>query len=100
VLIAAGTGQVAHAVAVMAAFWLGSLPALTALALGARKLIPRFQSSLPVIASILLIVTGLYTATGRASADLSTMVAPSVELDSSPDALIPLADQRLPCCDP
>lgn len=86
VLIAAGTGQVAHAVVVMAAFWLGSLPALTALALGARQLIPRFQSSLPIIAGVLLIMTGLYTATGRAAADLSTMVAPKVELDGSSGA--------------
>ena len=100
VLIAAGTGQVAHAVVVMAAFWLGSLPALTALALGARQLIPRFQSSLPIIAGVLLIMTGLYTATGRAAADLSTMVAPKVELDGSSGALIHLKDQPLPCCEP
>ena len=100
VLIAAGTGQVAHAMAVMGAFWLGTLPALTALALGARQLIPRFQSSLPIIAGVLLIVTGLYTATGRAAADLSTMVAPQVDLTSSPDAWMHWTDQPLPCCEP
>lgn len=100
VLIAAGTGQVAHALAVMGAFWLGTLPALTAVALGARQLIPRFQSSLPIIAGVLLIVTGLYTATGRAAADLSTMVAPHVDLDGSPDAWIHWTEQPLPCCEP
>ena len=76
------------------------MPALTAVTLGARQLIPRFQSSLPIIAGVLLIMTGLYTATGRASADLSTMVAPQFELDGSADALIHLADEPLPCCEP
>lgn len=100
VLIAAGTGQVSSAIVVMAAFWLGTLPALTALALGARQLIPRFQSALPIIAGTLLIVTGLYTATGRASADLSSMVAPKVELDSMQDVWISLTHETLPCCEP
>ncbi len=99
-LIAAGTGDVVQAVGVMGAFWLGTLPALTALALGARQLIPRLQSSLPIIAGVLLIVTGFYTATGRASADLSRMVTPDVEWNDSPDALIHLVDQPLPCCEP
>jgi sulfite exporter TauE/SafE len=100
VLIAAGTGDVLQAFGVMGAFWLGTLPALTALALGARQLIPRLQSSLPIIAGVLLIVTGFYTATGRASADLSRMVTPTVEWNDSTDALIHLVDQPLPCCEP
>ena len=100
VLIAAGTGDVVQAFGVMGAFWLGTIPALTALALGARQLIPRLQSSLPIIAGVLLIVTGLYTATGRASADLSRVVAPDVGWKDSPDALMHLVDQPLPCCEP
>ena len=84
----------------MGAFWLGSLPALSALTLGARQLIPRFQSSLPLIAAVLLIVTGLYTATGRAAVDLSAMTAPQVDPNPTADSLIRLTDEPLPCCKP
>lgn len=106
VLLAAGTGGLASALTVMAAFWVGTLPALTAVWLGARSIVPRMGTSLPVVAGILLIVTGLYTATGRAAADLSEMVAPDViqqpvadtEAAIQPDGLTGLIDQPLPCC--
>jgi sulfite exporter TauE/SafE len=99
VLVAAGTGAVVPALIVMAAFWVGTLPALTALTLGARSLIPRFARLLPLAASMLLIITGLYTATGRASADLSAMVPPRVDPQADVTSLIDLADQPLPCCE-
>jgi sulfite exporter TauE/SafE len=100
VLVAAGTGDVVLALTVMAAFWLGTLPALTALVLGARSLIPKFRTALPIIASLLLIATGLYTATGRASADLSAMVPPRLGNEVDAGSLIGLADEPLPCCQP
>jgi sulfite exporter TauE/SafE len=84
----------------MFAFWIGTVPALTALTMGARSLIPKFRAALPIVASMLLIVTGLYTASGRASADLSTMVAPKLELHDGVTSLIGLTDETLPCCDP
>ncbi|MGI9472987.1 MAG: sulfite exporter TauE/SafE family protein [Rubripirellula sp.] len=105
-LVAAGTGDVLLALTVMTAFWVGTLPALTALTLGAHSLIPRFRRLLPVAASLLLIATGFYTATGRASADLSRMVTPEqiVRLDEDgqidASALIGLKDEPLPCCEP
>jgi hypothetical protein len=100
VLVAAGTGAVVPALAVMAAFWVGTVPALTALTVGARSLIPRFRTLLPIAASILLIVTGLYTATGRASADLSAMVPARLDPQGDVTSLMGLADQPLPCCQP
>lgn len=106
VLVAAGTGDILLSLTVMTAFWVGTLPALTALTVGMRSLIPRVQRWLPVFASLLLIATGLYTATGRASADLSKMVAPDAvhagdgEGDYSAAALIGLTDEPLPCCEP
>jgi sulfite exporter TauE/SafE len=102
VLVAAGTGSVVLALTVMTAFWIGTLPALTAVALGARSLIPRFRSVLPIAAGLLLILTGLYTATGRASADLSTMHLHGTQLKSpgDPSSLIGLTDEPLPCCEP
>jgi sulfite exporter TauE/SafE len=99
VLFAAGTGGVVPSLVVMIAFWIGSLPALTALSLGATRLLPRLQSSLPMIAALVLILTGFYTATGRASADLSAMKLPRLQIDSA-DSLVDLADEPLPCCQP
>lgn len=99
VLVAAGTGDIVLALIVMTAFWIGTLPALTAVALGARSLIPRFRSVLPLAAGLLLIITGLYTATGRASADLSTMHLQGMQIDST-RSLVGLADEPLPCCEP
>ncbi len=49
VLVAAGTGDVVLALATMVAFWVGSLPALTGLVMGARTLVPRFRNALPVV---------------------------------------------------
>lgn len=100
VLLAAGTGDVALALATMTAFWLGSLPALTGLVMGARSLIPRFGNVLPIAAAVLMIVTGLYTATGRASADLSSFVPPLVEPLSNAADIMQVSDTPLPCCDP
>ncbi|MEM9585797.1 MAG: sulfite exporter TauE/SafE family protein [Planctomycetota bacterium] len=75
-LVAAGTGSVATSIAVMASFWLGTIPALTTLALGALRLTPVLRPALPVIGAGLLFFTGLYTATGRASADLTQLNQP------------------------
>lgn len=100
VLIAAGTGSVVSAVTVMFAFWVGTLPALTGVVLGARTLVPRFKSVVPAAAGVLLVIFGLYTATGRASADLSTMLPPqTLPSLGDVDSMLNVADQPLPCCE-
>lgn len=99
VLIAGGTGGVISAIAVMLAFWIGTLPALTGLVLGAGSLMKRSTTVMPIAASLLLIATGLYTATGRASADLTSIVAPQTSGDLEPTSLmISVQDEPLPCC--
>lgn len=100
VLVAGGTGDVFLSLSVMFAFWMGTIPALTGLVLGAHTLLPKFRRFVPVGAAVLLIVTGMYTASGRASADLSTMMPPRVEGDLDALSLIGLTEQELPCCQP
>ena len=101
VLMAAGTGSATTAIVVMAAFWVGTLPALTAVLVGAHMVVPRLKSFVPLAAGVLLIVTGLYTATGRASADLSSMATPQpLSSEAELTSLVDLAGQPLPCCDP
>ncbi len=99
ILVAAGTGSVIESLVVMFAFWVGTLPALTAVVLGAQVLVPTMRSMVPIGASVLLVVVGLYTATGRASADLSAMLPPrGMSADSDALSILDWTEQPLPCC--
>ncbi|MEM9826427.1 MAG: sulfite exporter TauE/SafE family protein [Planctomycetota bacterium] len=102
VLVAGGTGHVATSLVVMLAFWVGTLPALTGLIYGAQKLAVRFRTAIPTATSIVLILTGMYTATGRAHADLTRLnqQARGLVSDGEIDAekLDAIADAPLPCC--
>ena len=98
VLVAAGTGGVLPAVVVMFAFWIGTLPALTTMLVGFHSLTPKLRGMLPIAASVFLIVTGLYTVTGRAAVDVSSLVAPQLGDEITATSLIDLKDEPLPCC--
>ena len=98
VLVAAGTGSIFSSVLVMSAFWIGTIPALTTMLVGIQSLTPKMQSMLPVAASLLLIVTGLYTVTGRAAVDVSSLTSPQIPSELTATSLVDLADQPLPCC--
>ena len=112
-LVAAGTGSIATGAVVMAAFWAGTVPALTAMVAGSMALSARWIKTVPVVAAVLLIVTGGYTATGRGFAslnsltDIKTSVDLSIEDDSKPDCccekdvaaqIQSLTQTPLPCC--
>lgn len=98
VLVAAGTGGVLPAVVVMFAFWIGTLPALTTMLVGIHSLTPKLRGMLPIAASVFLIVTGLYTVTGRAAVDVSSLVAPELGDQITATSLIDLKEEPLPCC--
>lgn len=103
VLLAAGTGAVVPAVSVMVAFWLGTLPALTALVAGTFGMAKGLRPFLPMLGALLLLVTGLYTATGRAAADMRPLRAKAEQLAADPEhslveQLGTLQDEPLPCC--
>jgi sulfite exporter TauE/SafE len=70
-LLAAGTGSLKLGALVMAAFWLGSIPLLVGLVAGTRLLNGRAGRLLPFAASLLLVIAGAYTASGRGLANLS-----------------------------
>ncbi len=112
VLVAAGTGGIVPAMLIMLAFWLGTLPALSALVAGAFSVAPRLRPLLPVLGAVVLLLTGLYTATGRASADLSPLSERAAEIalksqqsslqkseqGSALQTLHDLQNEPLPCC--
>lgn len=65
VATAAGTGNALTGAATMAAFWLGTLPFMTALTIGMRRITGPMAAKLPVASAIALIVVGLVTVFGR-----------------------------------
>lgn len=102
VLVAAGTGGVVSAMMVMLAFWLGTLPALTALVAGSFGVAGRIRPLLPLLGCLLLLASGFYTATGRAAADLKPLTMRAAALSnhesSNEEMLEQLSDEPLPCC--
>lgn len=67
VLMAAGTGSPVQGAAVMAAFWLGTLPALVGLGAALAVVGRRLGGWVRWVASVLVVVAGLFTLVTRTS---------------------------------
>lgn len=65
VVTAAASGSAVGGATVMAAFWLGTVPAMAAFALGAQRLLGPVRRRLPVVSAAVMIVIGALTAVGR-----------------------------------
>jgi len=65
VATSAAAGSALGGAAVMAAFWLGTLPVMVALGLGAQRVLGPVRRRLPLLTAATLIVLGLLTVTGR-----------------------------------
>ena len=65
VATAGGTGRVLDAVGVMLFFWLGTLPMMMTLGLGAQRLFGSFQRRLPLVGAGVAVVLGLLSMAGR-----------------------------------
>jgi len=103
-LVAAGTGSAVWGPVVMFAFWLGTVPALTALISGTVALSARFKTATPTAAAMLLIFAGIFTFSGRGFANLNSFddIRAVTEFESASDAnaqLDAIVDTPLPCCD-
>jgi uncharacterized protein len=61
VVTAAGTGSVPRAMLVMSVFWLGTVPALLAVAGGAQRLTARWRRHIPVVTAVSIVLMGLLT---------------------------------------
>jgi uncharacterized protein len=110
-LIAAGTASPILGPIVMAAFWIGTVPALTALIAGSTLLGKKFTTAVPVAAAGLLIATGGFTASGRGFANIDALASlrSSMAVDPQTASQVPLqttlvkqakqaGDKPLPCC--
>lgn len=65
VATSAAAGSALGGATVMAAFWLGTVPLLAAVGLGAQRLLGRFRTRLPVVTASVLVILGALTVAGR-----------------------------------
>lgn len=65
VATSAAAGSALGGAMVMSAFWLGTVPLLAAVGLGAQRLLGRFRSRLPVVTASVLVILGALTVAGR-----------------------------------
>ena len=80
VATAGGTGHVVDAVAVMFFFWLGTLPMMVTLGLGAQRLFGAFQRRLPLVSAGVAVVLGVLSMAGRVTAHPLTHAEHGVEM--------------------
>jgi sulfite exporter TauE/SafE len=103
-LIAAGTGSLLWGPMVMFAFWLGTVPALTALISGTVALSTKFKTVVPAAAAALLIFAGISTVSGRGFANLTTLneirsISNFESADQANQQIDEILDTPLPCCE-
>lgn len=67
VATAAAAGTALGGAGVMAAFWLGTVPLMAAVGLGAQRLLGRLRTRLPVLTASVLVILGALTVAGRFS---------------------------------
>lgn len=97
-LASVGTGNPWLGSLVMAAFWVGTIPALSLVAFASRFLPKRGNLVGPVVVALLLICSGVFTMTMRAQADMSQL-RENVEVSAPQEMIESLQDQPLPCCE-
>jgi sulfite exporter TauE/SafE len=67
VIAAAGTGSAVTGSLLMATFWLGTLPIMAAIGIGARSLFASLSPRASILTSLLLAAAALWTLSGRAT---------------------------------
>lgn len=65
VAAAGGTGSVRDAMLLMAVFWLGTVPALVAVGVGAQSLFGPFKRRLPTLSAVSIVLMGVLALSGR-----------------------------------
>jgi sulfite exporter TauE/SafE len=102
VIVAAGAASPWLGAAAMGSFWLGTLPALTAVALGVRSLAGRWRPHLPLATSLLLVATGVGLVAARAWTDygvLGPTTAADLDVVRNIARAQELDSREAPCCD-
>ena len=93
VVTAAGTGSALGGVAVMTAFWAGTVPVLLALGLGAQLAGVPLRRHIPAVTAVILVALGLYAIIGR-----PTTVMAAIQKHQHAAGAVPSPDEPPPCC--
>jgi sulfite exporter TauE/SafE len=80
VATAGGTGRVADATLVMFFFWLGTLPLMVTVGLGAQRLFGSFRRRLPLVSAGAAVVLGLLSMAGRVAPHATPHTGHAVEM--------------------
>lgn len=72
VAAAGGTGSVREGMLLMAVFWLGTVPALVAVGVGAQSLFGPFKRRLPTLSAVSIVLMGVLALSGRLALSVST----------------------------
>jgi hypothetical protein len=103
--IAAGSGSAAVGALVLAAFWLGTVPALVVATAGARIAVARLGRAAPVLMGVAMCAVGVHVTVSRASlADevlgeaQRTARASRVSIESLSNEVGRIGDEVPPCC--
>ena len=64
---AGGTGSILSAMAMMAVFWLGTVPALLAVGVGAQTFLLPVRRHLPAFSAVLVLAMGLWSVASHLS---------------------------------
>lgn len=104
VATAAGTGSALAGAAVLAVFWLGTVPMLVLIGLGAQRVILPFSRRAPGFVAVALVSVALVTILGRGSLAGNLKAAiPSGASEGGQERLVEhvehLDSTRAPCCD-
>lgn len=98
VVTAAGSGDALGGAAVMAVFWVGTLPVMLSLGVGIRSMSGALGQRLPLATAVALIVVGVTTLSGRVSLTPEALAATvSAEAQVAPNS-VPDPDSLPPCC--
>jgi sulfite exporter TauE/SafE len=71
VATSSAAGSAIGGATVMAAFWLGTVPMMVAVGMGAQKLLGPFRRRLPVLTASMLVILGVLTVSGRLGAPVA-----------------------------
>ena len=99
VVTAAGAGGPMEGAAVMAVFWIGTLPVLLALGAGVRRLAGVLGDRLPAVTAVALILVGVSTVASRASLSPVDLTAQAIaDAASAPEGEAVPDPSQLPAC--
>ncbi len=97
-ITAAGTGSPFWGVAVMAVFWMGTVPVMAALMLGFDRIGTSIQKRLPVVMASLVILIGVFTLVYRAPVVIGSEAHVVSGVEALTNQVFDINQEELPCC--